>query len=237
MKFSSRVVLPTILAVFIVFFVSASSGAQILEVTSRTGLGGTDLVNWGQFGISYTNVAQSSTFTSNNGLTGQISTSDSSQMQIRQQENGWSGNFTQGDYALWAQTPGGYLNIAFNNPVSAAGANIMSNPYGSFNATITAYDSSNNQLGTFTEAGDSNGNNDGSAIFLGVSSTMANISKITYTTDTSTNSSFPGFAINQLGIRQNPSTAVPEPGDLAFLLAGFLPGLAFLMKRRYAKAV
>ncbi len=236
MKFSSRVVLPTILAVFIVFFVSAWSGAQVLEVISRTGLGGTDLVNWGQFGPTSTNVAQSSTFTSNNGLTGQISTSDSSQMQIRQQENGWIGNFTQGEYVLWSEiaNPGEYLNVGFNTPVSAAGANIQSDLYGTFDATISAYNSSNNLLGTFTEPGNSNANNDGSAIFLGISNSTADISRITYGIS---NGAGNDFAINQLGIRQNPSTAVPEPGDLAFLLAGFLPGLAFLMKRRYAKAV
>ena len=232
MKFSSRVVLPTILAVFIVFFVSAWSGAQMLEVTSRTGLGGTDLVNWGQFGTSYTNIGASSNYTSSNGLTGQISTSDASPMEILQQENGWSGNFTQGDYVLWAQTPGGYLNVGFNTPVSAAGANIMSNPYGSFNATISAYDSSNNLLGTYTESGDSNGNNDGSAIFLGISSSTADISKITYGIS---NNFGNDFAINQLGIRANPSTNVPEPGDFAFLLASVAPGLAFLLKRRFPK--
>ncbi len=237
MKFSSHVVLSTILAVVLGIFICSGSGAQMLEITSRTGLGGTDLVNWSQFGPTNTTLTGLSNYISNNGLTGQIGDSSAASLEILQQENGWSGNFTQGDYALYDQGSGSNLNISFSTPVSAAGANIMSNPYGFFNATITAYDSSSNLLATYTELGNSNGNNDGSAIFLGVSSPTSNISLIKYTTDTSVNSTYPGFAINQLGIRQNPSTAVPEPGDLAFLLAGFLPGLAFLMKRRYAKAV
>jgi hypothetical protein len=207
------------------------ASAQVLMVTSRPGLGATDMVDWSQFGNSYTNVPDPSNFTSTGGLTGTIADNLNSQMQIRQQGNSWAGNFTQGDYVLWDETSGGLLSISFNTPISAAGANIMSNPYGNFDATISAYNSSNILLGSFTESGIANGNNDGSAIFLGVSSSATDIKTITYGTSTSTSNFFPGFAINQLGIRANPSTNVPEPGDLALLLSGGLSGLALFLKR------
>ncbi len=230
MKLNYHVLLSAIFAMVLSIFVSVGSGAQMLEITSRTSLGGTDIVDWGQFGIN--TVFQQDSFLSSNGLTGQISDSSNSLLEILQQENGWGGNFTQGDYVLWDQTSSGsHLNISFSTPVSTAGANIQSDFYGPFNATISAYDSSSNLLATYTESGDSNGNNDGSAIFLGVSSPTSNISVIQYTTDSSTGNY--DFAINQLGIRQNASTPVPEPGDLLFLLAAGTPGLALLLKRRY----
>jgi hypothetical protein len=221
----SKAVILTLSAVMMGVILCGFASAQVLMVTSRPGLGATDMVDWSQFGNSYTNVPDPSNFTSTGGLTGTIADSLNSQMQIRQQGNSWAGNFTQGDYVLLDETSGGLLSISFNTPVSAAGANIQANLYGSFNASISAYDSSNNLLGSFTESGNSTSS---SAIFLGVSSSINNISKLEYGIPSNESA---GFGINQLGIRANPSTNVPEPGDLALLLSGGLSGLALFLKR------
>jgi hypothetical protein len=51
---------------------------------------------------------------------------------------------------------------------------------GSFTAFIAAYDSIGNVLGTFTEDGLYNEDNDNSAIFIGVADTTSEIAKVSF---------------------------------------------------------
>jgi hypothetical protein len=124
-------------------------------------------------------------------------------------------NFANGDFILFTgllpgvfPAPGnpGPLSLTFDEPVSSAGAQIAVDDTFSFIASIEAFDSNNNSLGSFSVPATSSVALDNSAIFLGVSSDIANISRISYTTSASNR----GFGINRLSLSIE-STTVPEP--------------------------
>lgn len=138
-------------------------------------------------------------------------------------------NFASGDFILLTglqlgtfPAPGnpGPLSITFDRPVSAAGAQIAVDDEFTFTAFIEAFDISNNSLGNFSIAGTSSLLLDNSAQFLGVSSDVANISKIVYSSDKNNRA----FGINALSIAQ----PVPEP----FTIFGTLIGGAAAWKIR-----
>jgi hypothetical protein len=80
-------------------------------------------------------------------------------------------------------------------------------------------------LETVSFAGVSNGNQDDSAIFLGMSRLTADISRIEFSVTGPAN---PEFAINQLDMQLTP---IPEPASLVLFAAG-LAGLAGWRKSR-----
>src|SRR5262249_16378721 len=103
------------------------------------------------------------------------------------QGNGsWNGNFAEGDSVLFT-TPGD--DKALNaitldcgwTPVAAGGAQIQPNsrarPF-NFTAQVDAFDAAGQRLVSFTEKGSVTDAADNSAIFIGISSTSANISRI-----------------------------------------------------------
>jgi hypothetical protein len=48
-------------------------------------------------------------------------------MEVRQQGNGWAGNFAPNDFVLWTGGANGPITISFASPVFGAGAQIQSN--------------------------------------------------------------------------------------------------------------
>ena len=152
--------------------------------------------------------------------------------QILQQSNGWAGNFAPGDNLLWSQGSGP-ITIAFANPVFGAGAKIMANYYGTFTANLTAYDVSNNSLGTFNLPGLSNGNADNSAIFIGVADSTASIAKLTFSVPVAY-SNPQDFVINRLSVAG--ATPVPwETDTLPVVGSTILFGLGLWSKRKFEK--
>lgn len=192
-------------------------------ITSRPALGGNDTVDWGQLGPAFTSVGPSANVVSAGGVNINVS-EDRPGFERRDQGNGWSGNFASGDALLWS-TGHGPATLTFGTNVSAAGFQIQDDYFGAFTATISAYDSSNNLLGTFNEAGVSTSNSDNSAIFIGIKDTSADIAKIVVNADRN------DFAINKMDIATNP---VPEASSILGL--GSLVSLSglFLMRRRRA---
>jgi hypothetical protein len=148
--------------------------------------------------------------------------------QVGQQGSNWAGNFAPGDFLLWTNSPGqGPLALQFNLGLAQVGAQIQPDFYGPFVAAIAAYDANGNPLGYFTEAGVSNGNGDGSAIFLGVDDTVPEIRTIVYSIVSCT-SDCNDFAINDISFSTG---ATPEPGTLALFGSGVL-GFGGLLRRR-----
>ena len=176
--------------------------AGLSLVTSPADLNANDSVDWGVLGSTFTDVSNPFTVNSGGGV-GLTVSQASGDFQLRQQGNGWSGNFNPGDNVLWTQG-GGPMTIMFSQALQGVGAQIQTDYYGAFTAQITVLDSLGNPIASFTEAGNSNSNGDGSAIFLGV--TGGGIYGITYSMVSG--NQLGDFAINTLGLN---TQSVPEP--------------------------
>ncbi|MGB6298815.1 MAG: PEP-CTERM sorting domain-containing protein [Rivularia sp. (in: cyanobacteria)] len=141
-------------------------------------------------------------------------------------------NFANGDYLLFTgflpgifPAPGnpGPLSITFDRPVKAAGSQIAVDDSPSFTAFISAFDKDDNLLGTFSTLGTSSLALDNSAIFLGIQSDKADISRLVF------RSSEPNlaFAINTLSI-----ASVPESSSVLGFLSVLSMGLISKRKKK-----
>lgn len=195
-----------------------ASAAQAGVVTQMGARAGAGTVNWGSEGDVLTNGSaiapvtvsgSSSTFTVLSGST-------------------FSADFLSGDnvLALYDLASGdlasGSFIIDFASAVYAAGAQVQTNLWGGVSGLIEAFDAANVSLGSFAINGTNAGNGDGSAVFAGIQSDTAEISRLVF-------SGFgDGAAINQLSYSRESLVGggggnVPEPGSLALaLLAGSL---------------
>ena len=100
----------------------------------------------------------------------------------------------------------------------------MANYYGTFTANLTAYDVSNNSLGTFNLPGLSTSNADNSALFIGVKDSTASIAKLTFSVPDTED-----FAVGRLSV-----AAVPwETDALPVVASTVLFGLGLWSKRKY----
>jgi hypothetical protein len=153
-----------------------------------------------------------------------VTITDTGGFQRRDEGPGWFGNFALGDQLLWDQR-GGPVTFTFSQGISGIGFNISDNSYGAFTATLTTSDGT-----PFVFSGVSNGNEDGSAPFVGVKDlTGANITSLTIVTSAP---SANDFAFNRLLLQDTPVTA-PTPEPSSFLLLGSgLMGLAGVVRAR-----
>jgi len=140
--------------------------------------------------------------------------------------DGWFGNFTPGDNILYT-AGNGPITLTFSSPVSGVGTQFQQNLYGDFTAQIQLYNGAT-LLGTFTEAGDSNGNGDNSAIFLGaIDSTGADITSAVF----SLTGGVTDFSINDVSLLDGVVTT-PEPGSIVLLGIGLLGLMGMGLRRR-----
>lgn len=187
-------------------------------VTSRAALGGNDLIDWGALGPEFLGVAQPFTITSVGALeTATVTQVGSPWFERRNQGSGWGGNFLPGENLLWSQGANGPVTLQFATPVFGVGMQIQANFYGPFTGTLDVFDGGNNLIASFTEAGVSDGAGDGSAIFIGVTSPTANISKITV--GVLNGATDQDMAMNQV------SLVIPEPQTCAAVAGLGLLGL------------
>lgn len=197
--------------------------ADSLVITRPTN--GTDSVDWSQLGPSMTPINNPFSFTTANSVSGTGSFAGGGQGQVRQQGNGWNGNFSPNDFLVWTNSPGqGPLTLTFSQGYSQVGAQIQADFFGAFVAQIC--DNGNGQC--FSEAGNSNPNGDGSAIYLGIAG--SNISSVTFSVLSCTQDCA-DFAINQMTLGGG-MTTVPEPSSLLLMGSGLL-GLVGVVRRRF----
>jgi hypothetical protein len=142
-------------------------------------------------------------------------------------------NFAKGDFTLFtgfrptsfpAVGNPGPISITFNRPVKAAGTQINVDDTLNFTAFISAFDSGNNLLGTFSAPGTSSLALDNSALFLGVTSDTANISRLVYSTSA---------ANRAVGINTISLVTVPESNSNLGLLLVCIFGVGFGFRSKY----
>jgi hypothetical protein len=218
------------LAALVLFVCGASHSRADMLITSRSALGATDSIDWGQLGAPTPGVAgvpNPSGVTSMGGTSFTVSENGGNFSRLDQGlvvgAGPWFGNFAPGDHLLYTGTGygGGFgpMDIASNGPLMfAAGAQIMRNSFGAFTATVTALDALGNPIASFTEDGLSNDNTDNSAIFIGIRTDLP-FKTLVLTTDTS------DFAINLVSLSN--SQSVPEPSSLTVLGIGALGLIGF----------
>jgi hypothetical protein len=186
-------------------------------VTSRSALAGTDSVNWGTLGPSATAAPNPFTILSTSGRSISVSKTQVDVFVLDEQtpptsSSSWNGNFAPGDVVLYTHD---YSSRTFNpitlnfdtTAVAAGGAQIQSESFGAFTAEVQALDSSGNILASFTENGNSTNAADNSAIFIGISSTSANIYKIALSLTKAHGGSKGDFGINKFDFRTSPLAA------------------------------
>jgi len=186
---------------------------------------GTDSVNWSQLGSSYTSIANPFTFTTADGVAGTGSYA-SGTGEVRQQNNGWAGNFADGDFLNWTTDVGnGPLTLNFSQGFTQIGAQIQSDYFGAFTAQICDVNGCVSEDGNSTSAGDD------SAIYIGISSATP-IDSVTFSL-TSASYDPNDFAINQVSL-DGGASPVPEPSSLLLFGSG-LVGFAGAMRRKFAR--
>jgi hypothetical protein len=215
----------------------ASTAGTISLVTSRSALGANDSLSWSVLGppLPGTIVPDPFTGTSLGGLA--ITGSSAFGFGIGEQcpasvSPCWPANFAPGDSVLFtffsSTTSQGPTTLTFGAPIFGVGFQIGVNGLPGptlFTATIEAFDGST-LLGSFSENGVTNMNEDNSAIFIGVKSSIGDITSVAYNIPT-----FPmGDVINQLSLAASP-TPTPEPATLLLLSSG-LSGLSFARRGR-----
>jgi hypothetical protein len=126
-----------------------------------------------------------------------------------------TGDLTSGSFAL-----------SFSSGIAGFGTQIQGNLFGPLNVTMTVFNTANLQIGSFIFTGATGGNNDGSALFVGVNSTAQDIGRVVLS------GAGAGAAINQLTLDTVAVTPIPEPGTAALLMVGLSVMMGGAMRRR-----
>jgi len=216
-------------------FTAAQAQAATIQVGSAGALGANDFFDWGQVRVldgGGNAVAQASpkNVTSNLARTGSIS--DGGSFTGLVEGTDWFGNFTVGNNVLYTGdtnnpfAASSSFTMNLNTAVAGLGLQITSNFYGAFTASLEVFNGATS-LGVFNVAGVMDGNEDGTAPFLGALSDAVNINKAVFTLTSNTGA---GLGVNRLLTTDTPTSgkAVPEPATLGLLGMG----LAAALRRR-----
>jgi len=210
-------------------FAAGMAQAGIITVTNdptgtgRAAFGANDTMDWTTVGAEFAVIANPFIGTSNGGLNMTVSQSGTSSFQRRTMGTSWNGNFTDGPNLLWTRGTNGPISIAFASAIRGVGFQI--NPNNSdTSTTIQLFDTANVSLGLFNLT--TNDRSTSSASFLGFSSSMVDIARISIS-----QSPFNDFTINQLSLIT--ASTIPEPATLAIFGLG-LTALGFARRRKRA---
>jgi len=210
-------------------FATGPANAGLIQVGTRAAIGADLTVNWGLFGPAGTVLSCFCSQTAGpidvhiNGSSGELDRFD--------EGTDYTGNFAKGDQLLSQPFLSDIMTVGFSAPIFGFGTQIQPLGYtGAFTAYITVLlNDGPNQ--TFTVTGNSTTAEDNSAPFIGLTSSVADITAIQFLVDIG-NANFPkegALAINQMDV--DVAHAVPEPLTFSLFGAG-LAGLAVMRRRK-----
>ena len=216
-----------LLAVLVAFSTSHADYSQLVD---RLGLN--DYIDWAS--VVAAGSEQSPIYpTSNNGVGATVALEQNGTLYGLVQGTTWTGNFNDGENLLYnggSFGRAGAIEVEFPSPIYGGGANIQAGgTFGSFTASVSAMGWSTETdsyylLATFSITGNSNGNGDGSAPFIGIVSSQADIYALFFN---AVGSNGDDFAINRLGFATD---RVPVPAPLLLLCPGLI--VLVIMRRR-----
>ena len=132
-------------------------------------------------------------------------------LERRDQNTGWAGNFAPGERLAWTQTGNNNpMTIVFSGAVGEFGLQIQADIFGAFTGSFDVFNGAIN-IGNYAFAGNSTSAGDDSALFLGARGTGGDVitSVVIRVFDVSQNGD---FAINEVSYADG--TRVPEPALL-----------------------
>jgi hypothetical protein len=197
-------------------FLTAQPGYAATDYTSRSLFPGDDSLDWSQLGAAFTNVGNSPTATSVNGIVVTVTQPGGGDFERRDEGNGWGGIFSPGEALLWNQDNSGEMDFAFSTAISGFGVNIQEDDFGTFQILETALNGATTIL---TCAGSGNNNaiegagQGGDAPFCGITDALADITNIEITTQDGGD-----FAIDSLALQDTPEATIPTPEPASGLL-------------------
>ncbi len=224
---------------------SHTASYGVTFVTQQANLEQNDILDWSSLGVEFPFKVLPNSFnaTSSKGLKVNVDIPKSNIPGVTPPllfqtlpAPGIATNFAAGDVLLFtglnpttfpAVGNPGPLSLTFLQPVQAVGSQIAVDDTFNFTAFISAFDSDNNLLGTFSAPGTSSLNLDNSALFLGVKSDTANIARLVFSTSENNRA----FAINKLRI-----ATVPEPSSCLAILAVGAIGAFFRVRAQVIDA-
>jgi hypothetical protein len=235
---------------------TTSSSYNAAFTTSGSGLttSVSDPVDWGAFATSLhasnpsnasvPNLSSMTTTGVNGGETITVASGNASTFttQFNSSTGTWKGDFANNTTVLF--TAASSMTLSFGTAVTGLGLDLQTLATGAYGFTMQAFNAQHQSLGSVTSLGATSSGNAttglhypadyGTAAFLGITSTAADIS---YVTITPTNAAL-GFSIDtsliyHLPINQTTGnqTQTPEPGTIALLGAG-LAALGAVRRRR-----
>jgi hypothetical protein len=221
--------------------VHTAQAAPVTLHTSRVSLDPNDVVDWGLWLADFGASTSPLNVTSAGGI--DVDAINPEGFTRLTQDTSYFGDFTSGEniltssghvdeFDVQAGPFSSWIAFQFDTPVFGAGINIQANNFGPYEASIEVFDAFAFSLGLFTGNGIS-GVGDGTLLYLGVTSTLAEIStvivRLTEYTDPDEDGFF-GLGVNQLDIvAAEEAPAVPEPATLSLLALG---GAALAIARR-----